>query len=85
MNLCGLQPPGLCHPVVLQELTDVSDGSTVSTFRTEVEKTEEKLTLLSFGCKQQVPPTLLPNYMVLHPIRQEYSYSLPQKLKPHLY
>jgi hypothetical protein len=47
--------------------------------RSGKQKTEEKLTLLSFRWKQQVPLTLLPNYMVLHPIRQEYSYSLPRK------
>jgi len=70
MYLCGLQPPRLCHSVVLQELTDISEGHTASTFRTEAENRR---------WKQQVPPTLLPNYMVLHPRRQEYSYSLPQK------
>lgn len=43
------------------------------------QKTEEKLILPSFRWKQQFPPTLLPNYMVLHPQRQEYSYSLPRK------
>jgi hypothetical protein len=47
--------------------------------RSRKQKTEEKLTLLSFRWKQQVPPTLLPNYMVLHHRRQEYSYSLPRK------
>jgi len=46
MYLCGLQPPGLCHHIVLQELTDFSDGSTASTFRAEAENRRQNRSLL---------------------------------------
>ena len=41
MFLCGLQSPGLCHPIVLQELTEVSDGSNASIFRVEAKNRRE--------------------------------------------